>query len=117
MNAFGIIAIANDADRVLPAAATTQPLSKNCARRIPFYCPDLTRVYLGLGRRQLTFMGGERAVARKKKRTRRLWTKDDNRLLKSLARKEIETSQIAKQLKRSLGATYQQASKLGVSFR
>jgi hypothetical protein len=47
---------------------------------------------------------------------RREWTKDDVRTLKTLARDSVKTTVIARKLKRSVGATYQQASKLGVSF-
>jgi hypothetical protein len=46
----------------------------------------------------------------------RPWTKDDVRLLKSLAREKIKTSVIARKLKRNLGATYQRASRLGVTL-
>ena len=52
-----------------------------------------------------------------RKKTRRVWTTEDNRTLKTLARNGTKTSAIARQLKRTVGATYQQASKLGVSFR
>jgi hypothetical protein len=45
---------------------------------------------------------------------RRLWTKEDVRTLKMLARQKKETTTIARKLKRSVPATYQQASKLGV---
>ena len=44
----------------------------------------------------------------------RAWTKEDIRTLKTLAREKKKTSVIARTLKRSMGATYQQASKLGV---
>jgi hypothetical protein len=47
---------------------------------------------------------------------RREWTKDDVRTLKSLVREGKKTPAIARKLKRSIGATYQQASKLGVSL-
>jgi hypothetical protein len=47
---------------------------------------------------------------------RREWTKDDNRTLKTLARERVKTTVIARRLKRTVGATYQQAHKLGVSF-
>jgi hypothetical protein len=47
---------------------------------------------------------------------RREWTKADVRTLKTLARERVKTSVIARRLKRSVGATYQQAFKLGVSF-
>jgi hypothetical protein len=47
---------------------------------------------------------------------RRDWTKEDIRTLKALARETTKTTVIARRLKRSVGATYQQASKLGVSL-
>jgi hypothetical protein len=46
----------------------------------------------------------------------RSWTKEDVRTLKTLAREEVKTSVIARKLKRSVGATYQQASKHGVTL-
>ena len=57
-----------------------------------------------------------KAVARTKKApSRRPWTKDDIRLLKSMARKE-PASKIAKALKRTEGATRQKAMNIGVSL-
>jgi hypothetical protein len=51
------------------------------------------------------------------KRTKlRPWTKDDVRTLKTLAREKVKTSVIARKLKRSVGATYQQAMRLGVAL-
>jgi len=47
---------------------------------------------------------------------RRDWTKEDVRILKMLIREKTKTTVIARRLKRSVGATYQQASKLGVSL-
>jgi hypothetical protein len=47
---------------------------------------------------------------------RRDWTKEDVRILKTLAREKTKTTVIARRLKRSVGATYQQASKLSVSL-
>jgi hypothetical protein len=47
---------------------------------------------------------------------RREWTNEDIRTLKSLAREKTKTTAIARTLKRSVGALYQQASKLGVSL-
>jgi hypothetical protein len=44
---------------------------------------------------------------------RRDWTKEDVRILKMLIRENAKTTVIARRLKRSVGATYQQASKLG----
>jgi hypothetical protein len=44
------------------------------------------------------------------------WTKDDIRTLKTLAREKKKTTVIARTLKRSVGATYQKASKLGVTL-
>ena len=46
----------------------------------------------------------------------RPWTKEDVRTLKSLAREKTKTTVIARKLKRSVGATYQQASKHGVAL-
>ena len=46
----------------------------------------------------------------------RSWTKDDIRTLKTLAREKVKTSVIARKLKRSVDATYQRASKLGVTL-
>ena len=46
----------------------------------------------------------------------RPWTKKDVRALKALAREKTKTSAIARKLKRSLQATYQKASKLGVTL-
>jgi hypothetical protein len=57
-----------------------------------------------------------KAVARKKKApSRRPWSKEDVRLLKSVARKE-PASKIAKALKRTEGATRQKAMNIGVSL-
>jgi hypothetical protein len=46
---------------------------------------------------------------------RRLWSKEDFRLLKSMARKE-PLAKIAAALKRTAGATRQKATNLGVSL-
>jgi hypothetical protein len=51
-----------------------------------------------------------------KKSKRRAWTKDDVRTLKSLARQKTPAAKIARALKRSVGATRQRASSLGVSL-
>jgi hypothetical protein len=51
-----------------------------------------------------------------KKQAKRGWTKADDRMLKSLARKGTKTTAIARKLKRTLGATYQHASVIGVSL-
>ena len=51
----------------------------------------------------------------KKAPARRPWTKEDVRTLKTLARKE-PASKIAKNLKRTEGATRQKATALGVSL-
>jgi hypothetical protein len=55
-------------------------------------------------------------MAAKKVTKRREWTKEDVRTLKTLAREKAKTTVIARKLNRTLGATYQQASKLGVVF-
>jgi hypothetical protein len=46
----------------------------------------------------------------------RAWTKDDVRTLKTLAREKAKTTVIARQLKRSVGATHQKAMRLGVTL-
>ena len=46
----------------------------------------------------------------------RAWTKDDVRELKILARQKTPAAKIAKSLKRTLRATQQKASSLGVSL-
>jgi hypothetical protein len=46
----------------------------------------------------------------------RPWTKEDIRALKTLAREKAKTTVIARELKRSVGATYKQASQLGVTL-
>jgi hypothetical protein len=56
---------------------------------------------------------GKRMAKETKLRT---WTKDDVRMLKTLAREKVKTSVIARRLKRTLGATYQQAMRLGVTL-
>jgi hypothetical protein len=55
-------------------------------------------------------------MAAAKKEKIRPWTKDDVRTLKTLAREKTKTTVIARKLKRTLGATYQQASKRGVAL-
>jgi len=45
-----------------------------------------------------------------------VWTKEDVRTLKALAREKVKTSGIARRQKRTVGATYQQAFKLKVSL-
>ena len=52
----------------------------------------------------------------KKSVKRQPWTKEDIRTLKTLAREKRKTTAIARMLKRSVRATYQQASKLGVTL-
>ena len=45
----------------------------------------------------------------------RPWTKDDVRMLKTLAREKTKPIVIARKLKRTLGATYAKATALGVA--
>jgi hypothetical protein len=47
---------------------------------------------------------------------RRPWTKEDVRTLKTLAREKTKTAAIARKLKRSVDATRQKASVLGVTL-
>jgi hypothetical protein len=56
------------------------------------------------------------ATRSKKAPVRRPWSKDDLRLLKSMARKE-PLSKIAKSLKRTEGATRHKATIVGISLR
>ena len=46
----------------------------------------------------------------------RPWTKEDVRMLKTLAREKVKTTVIARKLKLSLGATHQKAMRLGVKL-
>jgi hypothetical protein len=55
-------------------------------------------------------------LPKKKTAVRREWTLSDVRELKSLAKKKTGVRKIAKQLKRTSGATAAKASKLGVSL-
>ena len=52
----------------------------------------------------------------KKRTTRREWTRDDVRELKSLAKQKTPAKKIARALKRTEGATRQKAFSLGVSL-
>jgi len=52
----------------------------------------------------------------KKVSTRRAWTTEQVRTLKTLARKKTRAAHIAKTLKRSEGATRQKAFALGLSL-
>jgi hypothetical protein len=53
-------------------------------------------------------------MAKKKKVVSRAWTKDDLRLLKSMAKDKQGVKKIAKALKRSPGATSVMAAKRGI---
>ena len=46
----------------------------------------------------------------------RPWTKDDVRMLKTLAREKMKTTVIARKLKRSVGALHQKAMRVGVTL-
>jgi len=61
-------------------------------------------------------MRKEIAMAKKARKPRLLWTKEDVRMLKTLAREKAKTSVIAGKLKRTLRATQQKASTLGVKL-
>jgi hypothetical protein len=50
------------------------------------------------------------------KATRKAWSKEDVRLLKTLVREKTKTSVVARKLKRTEGATRQKASVLGVKL-
>jgi hypothetical protein len=51
-----------------------------------------------------------------KKVVRRVWTKDDVRMMKSMAKSKAGVTKISKALKRTPGATTVMAAKLGVSL-
>jgi hypothetical protein len=53
---------------------------------------------------------------KKKKQIRRVWTKEDLRLVKSMAKDRKGVTKIAKALKRTPGATTVMAAKRGVSL-
>jgi hypothetical protein len=55
-------------------------------------------------------------LAQKRKIVRREWTKDDLKTLKLLAKQKTGVTKIAKQLKRTPGATAAKAFVLGVSL-
>jgi hypothetical protein len=50
------------------------------------------------------------------KATKKPWTKEDVRMLKTLVREKMKTSVVARKLKRTEGATRQKASVLGVKL-
>jgi hypothetical protein len=56
------------------------------------------------------------AVRRKTASVRRVWSKNDLKVLKGMARKE-SLSKIAKSLKRTEGATRHKATLMGISLR
>lgn len=55
-------------------------------------------------------------MAKTKKVVRRAWTKEDLRILKSMAKDKRGVKKIAKALRRSPGATTIKAAKLGISL-
>ena len=55
-------------------------------------------------------------MARPKTRTPRVWTKDDVRELKTLAKQKTPLAKIARALKRTESATRQKAYALGVAL-
>ena len=60
--------------------------------------------------------GLEIGMAKAKKLARRAWTKEDIRVMKTMAKAKTGVSKIAKALKRTPGATSVMAAKLGVSL-
>jgi hypothetical protein len=52
----------------------------------------------------------------RKKITKRLWTNDDYRTLKSHSKAKTPVVKISKQMKRTVGALRQQALKLGIGL-
>jgi hypothetical protein len=64
----------------------------------------------------LATLGAWRTEMAKKALKLRPWTKEDIRTLKTLAREKTKTTVIGRKLKRSVGATYQKAMKLGAAL-
>jgi hypothetical protein len=52
----------------------------------------------------------------KKRKPRLPWTKEDVQMLKTMAREKTKTTVVARKLKRTVGATRQKASMLGVKL-
>jgi hypothetical protein len=52
----------------------------------------------------------------KKRKPRLPWTKEDVQMLKTMVREKTKTSVVARKLKRTVGATRQKASVLGVKL-
>jgi hypothetical protein len=52
----------------------------------------------------------------KKRKPRLSWTKEDVQMLKTMAREKTKTIVVARKLKRTVGATRQKASTLGVKL-
>jgi hypothetical protein len=66
------------------------------------------------GRRFVSEIGAGGTTMAKKITRSRPWTKDELRMLKTLAREQTKTTVIARKLKRSVAAVYLRASKLCV---
>jgi hypothetical protein len=56
-------------------------------------------------------------MAKRKRRTIRVWTKEDAKNLRSYAKARLSGPQVAKKLGRTTGAVSQKAMKLGIRFR
>jgi hypothetical protein len=66
------------------------------------------------GRRFVGDIGAGRTKMSKKIARSRPWTKEEVRVLKTLAREQTKTTVIARKLERSVAAVYLRASKLAV---
>jgi len=56
-------------------------------------------------------------MAKKKRQAIRLWSAEDVKNLRALAKAKLSTPQVAKRLRRTRGAVAQKAMLLGVRFR
>jgi hypothetical protein len=56
-------------------------------------------------------------MAKKNRQAIRLWSAEDVKNLRTLAKAKLSTSQVAKRLRRTRGAVAQKAMLLGVRFR
>lgn len=56
-------------------------------------------------------------MAKRKRTNVRIWSREDIRILRTLAKARLSATQVAKKLRRTRGAVAQKAMTLGVRFR
>jgi hypothetical protein len=110
---------------MLPVGVSEQQSLRPCrpccrCERIIINRPQ-AEVFLGFSLWELAatkrpFLNTGSCLMAKKVSTRRAWTADHMRTLKTLAKKKTHAARIAKTLKRTEGATRQKAFSLGLSL-